>query len=284
MDPLQRQYLIVAYELAKEDPVSHAFNEEDVTNHVDLDPSDGPAFATRFRALTQYHLDEGYIASVHKGSGSGRGVVKLTRKGIAEAERLNDPVVQRQEQRQRLLKTIYVHSDANPGAFVYWQYIAPDLGLEPDNGEHLELVLGYLEYLERSDLISIEVDEGTIYRITEKGVNKVEGNDPQQAPNVNNTFNLSGDVYQSAIGTHNTNTFSGEFDFSTVEQRIEAEGGADKEELRELVAELRDLLEHGGEINKGFLSRWNEKLKQYDWLAGAVAGWLLNFATRGSGG
>jgi len=91
---------------------------------------------------------------------------------------------------------------------------------------------------------------------------------------------LSGTFYQAAVGTHNTNTFSGDLDFSRVEQRIEEEGGADKEELRELVAEMRDLLESGQSLEKGSLARFNDRLKEVPWLAGPVAGWLMNFATQ----
>ena len=86
--------------------------------------------------------------------------------------------------------------------------------------------------------------------------------------------------YQAAVGNQNTNTFSGDLDFSTVERRIEEEGGADKEELRELVAEVRELLESGQTLEKGRLARFNDKLKEYPWLAGPVAGWLLNFGTQ----
>lgn len=155
-----------------------------------------------------------------------------------------------------------------------------ETGWDPENNGHLEQGIALAEYAARSGLITIEVDEGTIYRITEKGVDEVEGNRPEPQQNVSNVFNMSGNFYQSAIGTHNTNTFSGEFDFSTIEQRIESEGGADKEELYELVAEMRDLLERGGTLDKGFLARFNDKLQQYEWLANAVAGWLLNFATQ----
>lgn len=64
------------------------------------------------------------------------------------------------------------------------------------------------------------------------------------------------------VATHNSNTFSGQFDFRSIKQRIEAEGGNGKEDLREIVAEMRDLLERGGGINKGFLAHYNAKLQQ----------------------
>lgn len=104
MDYLQRQYLMAAYELARNDSM-HMFNEDEVTNHVDMDPSQ-PAYAERFMTLTRYHLDKGYVESVSKGGGSGRRTLRLTREGLEEAERLTDPVEQRKEQRRNFLRAI----------------------------------------------------------------------------------------------------------------------------------------------------------------------------------
>jgi hypothetical protein len=33
-------------------------------------------------------------------------------------------------------------------------------------------------------------------------------------------------------------------------------------------------------VQQGFLARFNAKIEEYDWLACAVAGWLLNFSIR----
>jgi hypothetical protein len=43
---------------------------------------------------------------------------------------------------------------------------------------------------------------------------------------------------------------------------------------------MRELLESGETLKKGRLARFNDKLKEYSWLAGPVAGWLLNFGTQ----
>ena len=52
-------------------------------------------------------------------------------------------------------------------------------------------------------------------------------------------------------------------DLAPEERRCEAEGGTEKEELRELVAEVRELLESGQTLEKGCFARFNDKLKQY---------------------
>ena len=278
MDHLERQYLLTAYQLARADPM-HVFDEGEVANHVDLDPSE-PGFADRFISLTRYHLDKGFVASISKGGGMGNRSLRLTPEGLEMGERLANPIEQRKEQRRRFLRAIYVLADGNPAEFVYWPALAPEMGWDPENAEHKEQGIALAEYAERARLITIEVDEGTVYRITEKGVDEVEENRPEPQQNVSNVFNMSGNFYQAAVGTHNTNTFTGDLDFSTVERRIEEEGGPDKEELRELVREMRELLESGQTLDKGFLARFNDKLKEHGWLSGAVAGWLLNFATQ----
>ena len=127
-----------------------------------------------------------------------------------------------------------------------------------------------------------EVEEATSFHITAKGVDDVEGNKPSRSRrNASNVFNMPNSTFiHSAVGNDNANTFSGDLDFSRVERRIDEEGGGDKEVLRELVAEMRDLLESGETLEKGRLAWFNDKLKEYPWLAGPDAGWLLNFGTQ----
>jgi len=43
---------------------------------------------------------------------------------------------------------------------------------------------------------------------------------------------------------------------------------------------MPDLLESGQTLEKGRLARFNDKLKEYPWLAGPVTGWILTFATQ----
>lgn len=86
MNHLERQYLIAAYELAKGNAML-MFAEDDIANHLDLDPSE-PGYADRFISITQYHLTRGFIASMSKGSGMGRRDLKITKEGLEEAENL----------------------------------------------------------------------------------------------------------------------------------------------------------------------------------------------------
>jgi len=278
MNDLERQYLRAAHELSKHDAM-RSFNEDDVTNHLDLNLNE-PGYADRFIALTRYHLDMGFVESVSKGGGMGRRTLKLTGKGLEEAERLSDPMEQRKAMRERFLRVAYDLAEERLDGLVMMPEVALRLGMDADDPN---------EYGQLTNLAKHFVERGYARRqfagfeaitLTPAGIDAAEGNKPEPQPSVSNVFNVSGNFYQSAIGTHNTNNFSGEFDFSTVEQRIEAEGGADKEDLHEIVNEMRDLLERGGTVDRGFLACWNDKLQKYHWLAGAVAGWLLNFSTQ----
>ena len=48
-----------------------------------------------------------------------------------------------------------------------------------------------------------------------------------------------------------------------MEHRFDEEGGTDKVVLRELVLEVRELLESGQTLERGRFARFNDKLKKY---------------------
>jgi hypothetical protein len=281
MDHLERQYLIAAYTSAMNDPF-RTFQNHNLANDLDL----GTSVADRVNQAAGIAEDLISMGLIEDARPSPRGVsrtdgaLRLTGKGIEEAERLSDPIEQRKELRQDFLRAVYEQADGSPSEYAYWPNLAPQFGYADMQmpPRPIEVIADQLAGV---GFITIEADEGGISCITAKGVDEVEGNKPQPQQNVSNVFNMSGTFYQAAVGTHNTNTFSGDLDFSTVEQRIEDEGGADKEVLRELVREMRELLESEQTLDKGRLARFNDKLKEYPWLAGPVAGWLLNFSTQG---
>lgn len=280
MDDLERQYLIAAYNSVIQDPF-RTFHNHNIANELDLDTSMSDC-VNQAAGIAEDLISVDLIEDARpspRGVSRTDGELRLTGAGIEEAKRLTDPVEQRKELRRGLLRDIYDLANGSPAEYVYWRDLAPKYGFA-DMEEPPSPIMGALDQLEASGFITFVVDEGVVYRITAKGVDEVEGNRPQPQQNVSNVFNMWGTFYQAAVGTHNTNTFSGDLDFSTVERRIEEEGGADKEELRELVAEMRELLESGQTLEKGRLARFNDKLKEYPWLAGPVAGWLLNFGTQ----
>jgi hypothetical protein len=72
------------------------------------------------------------------------------------------------------LEAVYDLSGGTPYQFVYWQNVAPRLGWDAENPDHEEQGIAIVQYLAASGLITIEVDEGTIYRITHAGIDEVE--------------------------------------------------------------------------------------------------------------
>jgi hypothetical protein len=159
--------------------------------------------------------------------------------------------------------------------------VAPKLGLDPTNPEHEEQGIALAEYAEGAGHITIEIDEGTVYKITADGVDEVEGNKPQATPGA--TFQFYGSVQGSVIGTHNTAELTNTFDFRAIEQRIEEEGGEDKEELRRALAQVERLLERGEYLDRGALSQFSGAMERHSWFTGSVMQALLGFATQAMG-
>lgn len=277
MNDLQRQYLRAAYDLAIADPM-HAFKEDEVAARVDLDPGE-PGYAERLISTAEYLKETGFLAPDSKGLGMGRRTLKITAKGIAEAERAADPVTERKEERSRLLRVVYLLSDGNPATFVYWRNIAPEIGRDADDREHQKRARAVAEYLQRTGLVAIEGDRGTAYRITAEGVDEVEGNKPRPQQNVSNVFNIQ-NAPGSVIGTHNTAELTNNFDFRRMEAEIEEKGGEDEEELREALEEVRRLLVSGEKLDRGELARFSDALERHSWFTGSVTSALLGFATQ----
>ena len=64
MNDLQRQYLRAAHDLAIEDPM-HTFNEDEIANHVDLDPKQ-LGYVERLISTAEYLKEMGFLAPFHK--------------------------------------------------------------------------------------------------------------------------------------------------------------------------------------------------------------------------
>jgi hypothetical protein len=60
--------------------------------------------------------------------------------------------------------------------------------------------------------------------------------------------------------------------------------GADAERVNELLAELRAMLRRGESVEPGRLSKYEDLVKKYGWLAGPVLSTLSNVAFRIIGG
>lgn len=88
-----------------------------------------------------------------------------------------------------------------------------------------------------------------------------------------------GTAYGSNIGTQGDASITNTFNFEKVDQLIEVHGGEDKEELRKMIAEIKELFEDSEKVKKGALEKYSEKLEKHSWITGAIAQMALQFLT-----
>ncbi|OAB32705.1 hypothetical protein PMSD_17195 [Paenibacillus macquariensis subsp. defensor] len=91
-------------------------------------------------------------------------------------------------------------------------------------------------------------------------------------------FNI-GTVYGSNIGTQGSAYVENVFNFERVDQMIEEKGGEEKEELRKMIDEIRELFEDSEKVKKGSLSKFSGLMEKHSWISGAIAQLGLGFLT-----
>jgi nucleoside 2-deoxyribosyltransferase len=177
---LAPEFVRIAYEIGMNEP-SDIVRLDQVAEH--LGPNDlgrtGPDYVDRLTKVAQYLGNKGLLQR----QSSDWYMFSVTKEGIDEVERgMSTPVTQptpirssdRRQQRRRFLEAVYDLAGGSPNQFVYWRNVAPRLGYDADTAADMEEGLGLADCLANSGLLRIEVDEGTIYRITANGIDKVE--------------------------------------------------------------------------------------------------------------
>lgn len=173
MNALQRQYLIAAYNSAMQDPF-RTFQNHDIANELDLDINVSDR-VNQAAGIAEDLISMGLIEDARpspRGVSRTDGPLRLTKAGIEEAQRLTDPIEQRKELRRGLLRAIYDLANGSPTEVVYWRDLAPKFGFA-DTEEPPSPIMAALDQLGGLSFITIEVDEGTVYRITTAGINEV---------------------------------------------------------------------------------------------------------------
>ncbi len=95
------------------------------------------------------------------------------------------------------------------------------------------------------------------------------------------TFNM-GNVYGSVVGTQETATIeSPTFDFRVVELEIEERGGADAEDLKRMLAEIRQTLQQEEQLPRGVFARFSALMERNSWIAGSIAQAALQYVITG---
>jgi hypothetical protein len=193
LQELRRRFLRVAYDLGMNRPgrlVALADIAEVMQQYIDTSTSH---FVDELIEIARYLNERGWI----KKQTVSYEIISITAAGIDEVERESisepsappsrapttaTPPCERKETRRQFLEAVYDLSGGTPYQYVYWQNVAPRLGWDAENPAHEEQGIAIAQYLADSRLITIEVDEGTIYRITAAGIDTVEEQEAQGTP------------------------------------------------------------------------------------------------------
>lgn len=169
-----------------------------------------------------------------------------------------------------------------PSTIVMLNRVAEQLGPDdlgtPGSG-YVEKLRTVAQYLGSRGFLKRQSADWGMFSVTREGIDEVEGN----KPDAGSTFQFFGNVQGSVIGTHNTAELTNTFDFRAIEQRIEEEGGEDKEGLKRALAQVQRLLERGDYLDRGALSQFSGVMERHSWFTGSVMQALLGFATQAVG-
>lgn len=94
------------------------------------------------------------------------------------------------------------------------------------------------------------------------------------------------DAYSSNIntGTQRDVSMTAGFDFRSIEQEIDQRGGADAQELREALEEIRTALERDGSLRQGMLARFGRVMRDNAWFTSHVGQEIVEWMGRAAGG
>ena len=164
------QFLRAVYDLS-DDGVSDLVEWEDVAPRLGWDTE---TFEHKEQGLgiAKYLAEWGLLTL--QGDGS---LYTITAAGIDKVETAieEEHLSKRQQETQQFLRAIYSLSDGNPAEFVYWQDVADEMGWNPGDEEQHRRSLAIADKLKQGRYITIEVEEGDMYRITARGLDQVEG-------------------------------------------------------------------------------------------------------------
>ncbi len=203
---------------------------------------------------------------------------------------MSEDITRIEERALELLRIGYLEALNSDADLATIEYCAPQLGLDPeiDQGEFIRLA----SYLDGRRYIEQYASGFSMFTITPSGRELVEGEAPQPAQQVStHDYTIRGDAYSPVMGEQQTVGINVSFDMRSVEVALDhAEAkanrlpGAAAERVNELLAELRAMLRSGESVEPGRLSKYEDLVKKYGWLAGPVLSTLSNVAFRSIGG
>lgn len=165
---LRSLFLQAAYKLAQDNNMGWVSIDQ-LQSELGMEP-ENPAFLNDEVLKVAYYFGE---KGLLKRQVAGWGMFTLTAEGTDQAEREIQEA--RKRDLQDFLNALYKLSDGNPAELVQWDDIASEMGWVADNQRHHEYSLAIAERLRQSGYVTIEVEEGDLYRITARGLDQVEG-------------------------------------------------------------------------------------------------------------
>ncbi|MCY7835249.1 hypothetical protein [Bacillus haynesii] len=132
------------------------------------------------------------------------------------------------------------------------QYFVSDLDEVPDFDDETKLVAYYLTETEKKEKESVQ-------------------------PNV--SFQIE-NVHSSVVGSGNHTTFNINQGLDNILSEINRRDPVDREQLNEMVNELRTLIENDTPVSQGTLSKFSDLLTKHAWLTGPLGQALVSWAFR----
>ena len=182
---------------------------------------------------------------------------------------------------EEILQVILSKYDGNPGRNVQGNYdIIPDayaisLSLEFEKLNMYGMISNSDIWLDGSWETTLTPQGVTYFEDKERAMEKAKSEKENQfniGSIIANGSNLVlGDVINSALSVDNST--------SRIEQDIEEKGGEEKEELRALLEEVKELIENMQDSrytpkNKGLFSKLSNHLEKHGWFYGEIVGLL----------
>lgn len=95
---------------------------------------------------------------------------------------------------------------------------------------------------------------------------------------VSNVFHI-GNAYNSVIGTDNTSTFNFGVSLCELEALAASKGGADREDIQQIISLLKEVLCENRTPEKGMLSKFSNLMERHSWLSSSLASLVLQWLT-----
>jgi hypothetical protein len=169
------------------------------------------------------------------------------------------------------------------------RHIGPQLDppLVYENFEDEQEFRRLARYLAGLGYITDFADGYLMFMFTREGREAARGGEPRPEQATTHNYHIAGDAYSPVMGEQEHVNINVSFDMRSVEvaldhaeKKADLEAGPDAEELRALLAELREILNSENPVEPGRLAKYVNVFKDHGWVSGPVISALLNVVFR----